>query len=193
VGSHFWWHLARGSGLVAFALVSASIAFGLTLSTRLFGRRPAPAWLLDTHRWLGGLALTTTVLHIAALLADGYVQFDLVDVTVPFASPWRPGAVALGVIAVWLMVAIETTSWLMRRLPRRLWRAVHSSSLALFIAVVAHGWYAGSDARNTLVRTAGASMVLTIFFLFVVRLLTDRGAGTRRNRPAVSVAARRVA
>ena len=98
------------------------------------GSKPKGPWLLDLHRWLGGLAVVFTVAHVGGLIADSYVSFDLVDALVPFAASWRPGAVAWGVLALWVMVAIEVTSLLMRRLPKRVWRAVHLSSYLLAVA-----------------------------------------------------------
>ena len=56
---------------------------------------------------LGGLAVMFTAIHLAALVADSYVHFGLADLTVPFASSWQPGAVALGVVAMWLLLAVE--------------------------------------------------------------------------------------
>ena len=46
------WYVARSSGLVAWALVTASIVWGLALSSRLIRRRGVPAWLLALHRYL---------------------------------------------------------------------------------------------------------------------------------------------
>ena len=48
-----WWWLARATGIVAWCMVTASIVWGLTLSSRLVRRRKVPAWLLDLHRYLG--------------------------------------------------------------------------------------------------------------------------------------------
>ena len=50
----------------------------------------------------------------------------------PFASSYKPAAVALGVVAMYLLLAIELTSLAMRKLPRRTWHAVHLTS---FVAV----------------------------------------------------------
>ena len=91
-----WWHVARAGGLVAYGLLAASTIWGLAVSTRLLGRWPAPGWTLDLHRYLGGLAVAFTGIHLAALLLDSYIQFDLLDLLVPLASAWRPGAVAWG-------------------------------------------------------------------------------------------------
>ena len=134
-----WWYIARATGLVAWALAVGSLLLGLALATRAMGSKPRGPWLLDLHRWLGGLAVVFTAAHVGGLIADSYVSFDLVDALVPFAASWRPGAVAWGVLALWVMVAIEVTSLLMRRLPKRVWRAVHLSSYLLAVAATLHG------------------------------------------------------
>src|SRR3989442_11804872 len=95
------WYVARASGLVAWMLLAAATLWGLALSTKVLGKRPRPNWILDLHRWLGGLALVFTGVHVIALLGDQYVHFGLVDVLVPFASSWHPGWVAGGVVALY--------------------------------------------------------------------------------------------
>ncbi len=181
--THFWWYLARSSGLVSWAILTASIAFGLTLTTRLFGRGVAPAWLLESHRYLGGLSVTFTAIHMGALMADGYVDFGPGDVLVPFVADWKPGPVAWGIVALWVMVAVEVTSLMMRRLPRKWWRAVHFGSFGAFVMAGLHGLQAGTDARRAVVQVFFLSAVMTVMFLTLVRLLAERGA---RRRPATA-------
>ena len=165
---HLAWYAARAGGLIAWGLVSASVIWGLLLSTRLLGRAPRPAWLLDLHRFLGGLAVTFTAIHVTALIADSTVRFRFVDVLVPFASSWRPGAVALGVVGMWLLAAVEATSLLMRKLPRKLWRVVHLSSYVLFWSSTAHLLLAGTDARNPVVVGAAEVLAAAVLFLTLV-------------------------
>lgn len=178
------WYAARAAGIVAWALVAASVLWGLLLSTRVLGGRPTPKWLLDLHRFLGGLSVTFTVVHVAALVADDYVEFGAADVLVPFASGWRPGAVALGVVGLWLLVAVEITSLLMRRLPRRAWRAVHLTSYGLFWMATLHTLTAGTDARNPLLVLAVDVAAAGVVFLTLVRVLASRARPSRRPRPA---------
>jgi DMSO/TMAO reductase YedYZ heme-binding membrane subunit len=184
MSEHFWWHLSRSSGLIGWAILTASLAFGLTLSTRLFGRGVAPAWLLDLHRHLGGLALGSVGLHVVALVADSYVEFGVRDVLVPMAVAWKPGPVAWGIVAMWLMLLIQVTSWLMRRMPRRVWRAIHHSSFAVFVMVALHAFTAGTDASRGVVQVGTLSAVMTVMFLTIVRMLAERGA--RRRAGATS-------
>lgn len=185
MNGHFWWYLARASGLVAWALLSASVIWGLLLSTRITQGRPRPAWLLDLHRFLAGAAVTFTALHLVGLVADSYVHFGVVQLLVPFASSWKPGAVALGVVALYLLVAVEATSLLMRHLPRRLWRAVHGTSFVLFWLATFHLLLAGTDSGNTLTRWLTNLVITTVVFLTLVRALSDRRPARTAVRPRI--------
>jgi hypothetical protein len=166
-----WWQVARAGGLVAYGLLAAATIWGLAVSTRLLGRWPAPGWTLDLHRYLGGLALTFTSIHLAALLLDTYIQFDLQDLLVPFAAAWRPAAVAWGVVALYLLVAVQATSLARRRLPHRLWRRIHLAAFPLFVAATAHLLTAGSDRANPAVLTMLTTIAAATIFLLAFRLL----------------------
>jgi methionine sulfoxide reductase heme-binding subunit len=178
-----WWYVARATGLVAWALLSGSVLTGLLLSTRLAPGRPPPAWRLDLHRFLGGLALVSTALHLGALVADDHVTFGVLEIVVPFASPWRPGAVALGVLALFVLVAVELTSLAMKRLPRRAWRAVHGTSFLAFWLATFHLLTAGHDATHPATRLACTLVVVAVVFLTLVRLLSPKAGARRRVRP----------
>ncbi len=173
------WYLARAGGLVAWALVTASILWGLALSTRLVRRRGAPAWLAEMHRFLGTLSLLFTGVHLAGLVVDDYVAFGAADLLIPMASSWRPGAVAWGIVATYLLVAVEVTSWLLRRLPRRLWHAVHLSSFVLFVTATVHGFAAGTDAGATVVQWLALTGCTLVLFLVVFRVLAPRRGRSR--------------
>ena len=82
----FWWHVSRASGLMAWGFLSFTMLWGLALSTRVLGRRPGARLLLSTHRWVSGLGVAFTVLHLVALVADSYTHFTLSDLLVPLAS-----------------------------------------------------------------------------------------------------------
>ena len=178
--SQTWWYVARSTGIVAWSLLTLSMTWGLMLRTKILNGRPSPRWLLDLHRFLGGLSIVFVALHLAGLVADSYAHFGPAELLVPFASSWRPAAVALGVVALYLLVAIEVTSLLMRRLPRRWWRAVHLSSFATFLLSTLHAVAAGTDARNSVLILAVNMAVAAVLFLILVRVLAP---GRARGRP----------
>ena len=93
------WLLARSSGLVAYALLTASVLAGLIVKARPLGTSVRPAAVVDVHRFLALLGLGALVLHGAALVLDDAVDIGLAALLVPGASPYRPLATALGVLA----------------------------------------------------------------------------------------------
>lgn len=182
MNEQIWWHTARAGGIVAWLLLAAAVIWGLLAHTRVLDGRPKPAWVLDLHRFLGGLALAFTAAHVLALVADSYLYFGWSEILVPFAAAWEPGAVALGVVALWLIVAVEITSLLQRRMPRPAWRWVHLSSYVAFWATALHGALAGTDARHPAYVATSIAAVLAVTFLTAVRALGGRSA--RRARGA---------
>jgi predicted ferric reductase len=186
-----WWYVARAGGLVTYGLLAASTIWGLAVSTRLLGRWPAPGWTLDLHRYLGGLALTFTGIHLTALLLDSYIQFDLLDLLVPFAAGWRPRAVAWGVVALYLLVAVQATSLARRHLPHRLWRRIHLTTFPLLVAATAHLLTAGSDRANPAVLTMVSATAAATSFLLLFQLLRQphlsRPTASHGHRPPATM------
>lgn len=170
------WYVTRSSGLVAWALVTASIVWGLTLSARLVRRGGVPAWLLALHRHLSALSLVFIGIHLLGLVADNWVHFGWSELFVPMASPWRPGAVAWGIVALYLLIAIQVTSLAMRRLPRRVWHSIHLTSSIVFVTGTVHGFQSGADRGNRLVQWTCLTSCVLVLSLVVVRV------SSRRNR-----------
>lgn len=171
-----WWYVARASGIVAWLLLTVTVLWGIASSADLFGRRRRVAWLVDLHRWLGALTVAFVTLHLGALVADSYVHFAPVDLLVPFASDWKPLPVALGVVALWGLVAVQATSLAMRRLRRRTWHTVHLAGYAVFVLGSFHGITAGTDATTPMYAATTAASMLAVGWATIRRIgsLEDR-------------------
>ncbi len=144
-----WWYVARASGLMAWAMLTLTVVWGLLLSSKLLGRKPAPAWILDLHRFIGGATVVFTVVHLVAILADSYVHF---------------------------VAAVELTSLLRKSLPNPLWRRVHYATVPLFALATIHGVTAGTDSRTTFAFMVLASVVLVVGLLTATRVGRTRSA-----------------
>lgn len=177
------WYVARSSGIVAWATVTASILWGLALSSRLVRKRGTPAWLLDLHRYLGTLSLVFVLIHLGGLWADNFVYFGWQELLVPMSSPWKPGAVAWGIVAFYLLVAIQVTSWLMRHIKRTVWHAIHLTSIGLWITATLHTFLAGQDRHNTLLQWFVVGSTILVLQLTAFRLITLRSAQKWALRP----------
>ena len=167
----FWWFLSRASGIVSWGLLSATIIWGTLLTTRVLRQIDRPAWLLDLHRWLAGLAVVGVAVHMASLVADTYEQFGVAELFVPMASDWKPGPVAWGIVGTYLLILVQGTSLLMKRLPRTLWRYIHMSSYAMFGLVSVHSFFAGTDASVSMFQTFGTVVITLVALALVIRLV----------------------
>jgi predicted ferric reductase len=183
MNEQFWWFLSRSSGIVAWALLAATTLWGIFLSTRMLKPYDRPAWLRDLHTWLGTLTLLVTGIHIAAIMADSYVQFSVKDILVPMASEWKPLALAWGIVSMYILIAVQVSSWAMKKIPRKLWRAIHFSSYGLFATTSIHSLSAGTD-RSTLLYQGFAIALITLMLgAITIRIIY---AGEPKTRDVIS-------
>ena len=148
MNNHFWWYVARSAGITAWVAIMGSMltGFGLTIAT--IRRWLRVRELLVLHRYCGALSVVATALHITGLVADRYVAFGVVTVLLPLASQWRPGPVAWGVVAMYLLILIEGSSLLRGRISPIRWRKLHALSHPLAFFATVHFLSAGTDARR---------------------------------------------
>jgi len=132
---------------------------------------------------MGGLATIFTMVHVAGILANSYVRFDLMSVLVPFASTWRPAAVAWGICGLYLLLAIELTSLFRSRVSRPLWRATHFASFPLFVLSTVHALAAGADAGTWLFEIAASLSVMTVGLLTAYRFVRSSGRSVQSGKP----------
>jgi hypothetical protein len=180
------WYVARSSGLIAWALLAGSVVWGLLMTSKIMRRRVKNSWLLDLHRWLGGLALIFTGIHVAAILSDTYVHFGLASVLIPLAAHWHPVAVAWGVASLYLLAAVEVTSLVRKHLSHRLWKRVHFLSLPLFVLSTIHGLSAGTDGRTPMAIITAGVVTAGVAVLVAVRIRERAHGGKARPAPAAT-------
>ncbi len=180
------WYLTRTAAISSYAVLAMLVSLGLVQSyARRAGERIS--WMVDeAHRWLGTLFAALTALHILSLLVDPYISFRWLNLVVPLDEPYRPLAVGLGVVALWSMALVLSTSWLRKHLPHYFWRAFHYFSFVTFGLVTAHGVLAGSDSGETwmfgIYIAAGAIVALLTVLRMFPRLFSGHAAAPSRVR-----------
>jgi len=114
------------------------------------------------------------------------MHFGPAAVLVPFAAPWRPAAVAAGVIAGWLTLILALSFPLRRRLGQGGWRRLHYASFAAFLLALGHALASGTDLAGVggpiLAVIAGAP----VLWLTLVRILTP-ATRPRKTAPGAHV------
>lgn len=169
---HLWWYLSRSAGIVAWLMLTGSVLWGIVLASDLFPGWRNNAWLLAMHRWLASLTFVFAGAHIVALLFDTYARLRVLDVLLPFASPWRPTALAVGIVALYLLAAVELTALVMRRAGRRWWRDVHIVGYVVFWGVSVHAALAGTDASKPLYLVTTLVALAAVVFAASYRVLS---------------------
>lgn len=183
-----WWYVSRSTGIVAWALLALAVLWGLALSTRALGKRTPAPWLLDVHRFLGGLAVIFTVVHFVTLSFDPWMSseygYTITQAFVPFASSWKPGPMAWGIVAFYLLLAVEFTSLIKNRLPQKFWRGVHMASYPLYAMATIHLLTAGSDNQNPILRWSVLATVGAVIFFTVYRIVgPGRAESVKQSAP----------
>ncbi|MGI9642796.1 MAG: hypothetical protein ACR2N9_08435 [Acidimicrobiia bacterium] len=168
------WYIIRGSGFVAFGLLTASLLWGLMVSSKVFGRAVKAKGLQWLHESLGLAALLATIIHMVALALDEFIEFTWVDILVPGASEWEPLAVALGAVAFWSMAVVSLTFYVKEWIGQGMWRSIHYLSFGVFVAAAGHGILAGTDTTHPVAIGVYVASVASVVLLTAVRVIGAR-------------------
>ena len=139
------WYLNRATGIVALVLMTLTLVLGVAVQRQVKLPGLPRFGVVTLHRNVSLLSALLLVTHVVAAVVDSYVSIGWISVLVPFTSGWRPVQVALGTLAIDLLVLIVVTSLLRGRIPVRVWRGIHWTSYALWPLAFLHGLTAGTD------------------------------------------------
>ncbi len=172
---HIWWYITRASALIAWVLMTFAVVWGILLSTRLMRRVDNVAWLQDLHRYLGGMSVIMVLLHMVSLMLDGWLHFSLPNLLVPFSTGYRALPVALGIVAFYLLIAVQGSSLMMKRLPRKFWKGLHYASYVTVLLVSFHAGLTGTDVTAWWYRSVAIALIALTALAIVVRIILSGG------------------
>jgi DMSO/TMAO reductase YedYZ heme-binding membrane subunit len=139
------WYVTRISALLAYLALTASVLYGLLLSTKLLDRIAHRAVSFTLHQDLASIGLALALVHAAVLMIDRSVPYSPLEVVVPFSGPYRPLWVGIGQLALGLTIVVLFSFHVRRRIGQKTWRQVHYLSFLAFLAATMHGLMAGTD------------------------------------------------
>lgn len=173
------WYLSRGSGLLAAAALVVLMLSGIGQITGHTFRflEPLTAWA--SHRALGLVFGGTILVHMFSLMFDKFVKFSFLDVLIPFYSDfksvsiagvsWRSLYLALGIIALYLSIAIVITSILWINKHKRLWKVTHILSYIVMAIVFMHALMLGTDLSRGVIRLLWVLSAMVVAIASIVR------------------------
>jgi len=181
------WLVIRGSGVAAFALLTAATIWGLLVSSKLLGRLVKAKPLTWFHESLGVGALIATLVHIVVLSIHDFLDFSWAEILVPGVSDWKPLAVGMGIAAFYGLVVVAGSFYVKRWIGQKRWRAVHFASLGVFVSSLVHGISAGTDTSSPLMIGLYLGSAIVVFSLAAHRITGDTAKPERAAREKVGV------
>jgi DMSO/TMAO reductase YedYZ heme-binding membrane subunit len=173
-GNKTAWYVARSTGTVAYLLLSGATVWGVLLTSKLIKDTvPAPL-ALGMHSFMSWLGVALGGFHGFVLLFDGYYNYRLIDLLLPFTGPYRPLWVGLGVIGFYLALLTSASFVFRRWLGTKRWRALHYLTYVSYLFVTLHGLMAGTDSGQPGMRAMYIGSALLVLFLTNYRLLAAR-------------------
>jgi predicted ferric reductase len=172
--SRVYWYMARSAGIVAYLLVWGSVAWGLMVTNKVLDGVVKPILTYELHQFLSIAALVAAVFHAFILLGDGYIQFSVLDLVIPFRASYQPVWVGLGILGWYVMAGLVLSFYIKKRIGHRVWRLVHYSSFAVWVMVTIHGVLAGSDSHWPLMQVLYIAAIVSVSFLLTYRILAAK-------------------
>ncbi len=183
---HTYWYLNRAAGLVAYLLLFAAVFLGLSMTGGVLERFLRRYRVYDFHRFVSLLALGATVFHVMIVLPDRFIRFGVLDLVVPFVSPYKPLYTAMGIFGLYLMAVIVGAFYVRNLISYRAWRLLHYGTFAAFVLALVHSIGAGTDTQAAWVQYTYAVTGLVAFNMLVFRILkgSARPGRSARGFPA---------
>jgi predicted ferric reductase len=178
------WLATRATGEVALVLLTFVTVMGIAVTKGWASSRWPESVVTLLHRNISLLSIVFLVVHIGTTVVDGYVPIGWIDVVIPWHTSYRTLWVGLGTLAFDLILAVIITSLVRRRIPPRLWKAVHWTAYLLWASAIVHSLGSGTD--QLLTRIVAAVMALIVAAAVVARIVTPH----RQDDPVVSVTTR---
>ncbi|WP_162515361.1 ferric reductase-like transmembrane domain-containing protein [Paenibacillus pinistramenti] len=138
------WTTTRAAAFTSYLLLFAAMTAGLLQGgTWATGARKAKLNMI--HQWSGWFGILFGMLHGLVLTFGTDVPYDLKGILVPFASDYEPVWSGLGTLALYGMILLVATSDLMKKLGKKVWRAIHFLAAPTYVMALLHGIMEGSD------------------------------------------------
>ena len=170
-----YWYLTRAAALVSFVLLWISMLLGLTMTNKLARIWPGGPTAFSLHQHTSLLALGFAVFHGLILLGDQYIGYTLAQVLVPFAgAAYKPLWVGIGQIGIYLLALVSLSFYVRRQITQRTWRLIHFFSFAVFVMVIVHGIFSGTDSSTLPVQLIYLLAAGSVAFMTIYRILSTR-------------------
>jgi predicted ferric reductase len=90
---------------------------------------------------------------------------------------------AMGITAMYLMIALTVSTYLIGRIGFRVWRVLHFAGFVAWLGATGHGIAAGSDTGELWARALYLGAMALVVCLVMARVVSRLLAASRAQRP----------
>ncbi len=179
------WYTSRAAGLTAYLLLFAAVSAGLLQGSSFAkGKRKAVVSLI--HQWCGWFGLLFGMVHGLVLVFDDYIHYSIWNILIPFTASYKPVWTGVGTITLYLFLIIMLSSDMMKKVGKKVWRAIHFLALPTYGMALMHGMMLGTDVKSTpifwmYVVTATITFILLYARIFVFKKPAARKPTTSKS------------
>jgi sulfoxide reductase heme-binding subunit YedZ len=145
--SQLTWYITRSSGLVAFALITATVVLGVLGAERFETASRPRIHFAELHRGIALFGSVLLVVHVVTAVLDPFTHLGLTSLFDPFGRSYRPLYLGLGIAAFDVMVAVVVTSLIRHRMSPMAWKVLHLSVYPIWVSGIIHGLGTGTDSH----------------------------------------------
>ena len=179
------WDVARAGGFTAYILLTLAVAVGLMLSAQVQSPSRWPRLInSELHNFLTLLSTIFLGVHILAVWIDPFTHFGWNEVFLPFVSHYRPVWMALGIVALYLGIAIGISTWLRPRIGYTWWRRLHVLTLGVYVLATIHAIATGSDTQTPWAFAIYAISIVAVGLLLWQRMIVQGKNKQKRMQAA---------
>lgn len=182
------WVVERLFAFMAYIAMTASVVYGLLLSTKILDAIAHRPITFSLHQDLASIGVGFAAIHGMLLALDQTMPFTLAQIAVPGLAPYSPIWVAVGQVGFYLMAIVVASFYLRRRIGQRAWRTLHYVTFLAFVGATVHGVAAGTDSASPWAWWLYVGSTVLVVFLLVYRI--GLSVGGSRARPSTEGAAR---
>ncbi len=162
-----WWYVTRASGLTGYVLLWLSMVWGFAIPSRIIQPILDNTFTYDFHEHLSLIGLGFVVLHVAVLLFDKYLPFNILQIFIPFIDTYRPLWVGLGIISFYILLLVTFTFYLRAQIGGKAFRSIHILSIVGYLGATLHGLFAGTDSALPITMSLYVVTFLVVIFMTV--------------------------
>jgi predicted ferric reductase len=158
----YLWYTTRATGMVALILFTIVVSLGTLVANRVGGTVVGRFEINELHRTASIVAMVFLLLHVTTTVIDSYAPTGWLSALIPMTSDYKRVGVAIGAVALDLILAVWVSSLLKVRVKNESWRFIHWFSWIAFASAILHAYLTGTDTRDGVGLVVVVACALTV-------------------------------